>query len=351
MAQGNHLSEEVKISIISYLSGQREQCDAQLLKEWLGESEANQHLFSQIVELWEVSQINKREKNFDVDSAWHQLGEKLDAGNRKIKYLQYWPTIGRYAAVLIIAVLMATFGYYWGQSHIRFNLEDAELVEYTAPYGSKTNLKLLDGSRVWLNAGTTLAYNRNYGLSNRNLFLDGEAYFEVEKNKKLPFVVKAKNMTVTALGTRFNVKAYNEEKKIETDLLEGSVNVQVNDESSTYSVVLKPQERAIFNSNTNKLLVSKSLCDISWFSSEWVIKNTSLGELARLLERRYNVLLNFDDEKLKAFEFKATIKDETIEQVLTAIALTAPIKYKISNNQVTISWDKTKSEQYRILLK
>lgn len=350
MAQKNTISDSVKVSIINYLSGKRDECDSVLLTAWLEESEENSRLFRQLIDLWEADQIARRENNFNPDKAWARLESNM---NNKKDSFGLLLRIGRYAAVFILALFLGGFGYSWLQSKFSSGSSSPAVVEYTAPYGSKTHLKLTDGSLVWLNAGTTLRYNQQFGSLNREIELSGEAYFDVAKNRRLPFRVKAKQVSVTALGTKFNVKAYPEEADIQTILFEGSVKLQNYTAEEPSEVFLKPGEKALFNPTTNqfRVMVSPDASEVSWTTDKWIIRKCRLGEFARLLERRYDIEVTFNDERIKEYEFGGTIKGETIEQVLTAISYSAPVKYRIVNRQVSLSIDENKKDIYNTLLK
>ncbi|MDD4191232.1 MAG: FecR domain-containing protein [Mangrovibacterium sp.] len=149
------------------------------------------------------------------------------------------------------------------------------LVEDTTPYGSKTQLKLLDGSRVWLNAGTTLKCDQEFGSKNRNIRLSGEAYFEVARNANLPFTVQAKEIVVKVL---FNV-----------------------------------------DHNNFSLSDIANTSEVSWITDNWVIKNMNMDELAKLLQRRYNLSFIFTDEKIKGYEFGGTINDADANVVVAQL--------------------------------
>lgn len=349
MSQEKSISEEVKIAIINYLSRNWEDCDSTMLNSWLEEDSENSRLFGQLVDLWEADQILRGEQSFDPSKAWTRLESKMNIKPSIVVRLGGINQLARYAAIFILALVLGGIGSYLIQGHFESNLLSKNTVEYTAPYGSKTNLKLLDGSHVWLNAGTTLKYNQGFGTTNRDIQLVGEAYFEVAKSKKLPFIVNAKEISVTAVGTKFNVKAYPEEKMVETILLEGSVKL----ENEQKSVLLHPNQKAIIDSKQDGIVVSnvKNLYEVSWRTDNWIIKNTNLGSLAKLLERRYNIEITFDVDSIKNYEFAGIIKDETIEQVLTAITYVAPLKYKIVNKNVTISIDKDKLNKYDKILR
>lgn len=353
MTQEKLIPDELKITIVNFLSGRWNECDSLLLKSWLEESEENSRLFRQFVELWEADKIIRRENEFNVDEAWTKLESQIDTPKGILKQLPWsLKKMLQYAAILIFVLFLGgkVGTYFSNQADKRFAATN--LIEYSVPYGSKTSLRLPDGSQVRLNAGTTIKYNQGYGVWNRNIQLSGEAFFEVSKNKKLPFIVDAKNILVQALGTKFNVKAYPEEKIVETTLLEGSVKLNNSQNSRAQSVVLEPNQKALIDPADNHFMVSaiSSTNDLLWISDKWVVKNTKLDALAKLLMRRYNIYIKFDDDRIKNYEFGGTIKDETLEQVLAALTYSAPIKYKINNNEVTLFIDESKVNQYNRLL-
>jgi len=209
-----------------------------------------------------------------------------------------------------------------------------------------------DGSGIWINAGSVIKYDQGFGSTNRNLQLSGEAYFEVAKKKDLPFVVRAKGISVKALGTKFNVKAYPEETNIETILLEGRVEVQ-DMKNKNEKILLKPNQKAGYSTIENDFSVSaiEDNSEISWYREKWIIRNMNMLQFTKLLERRYNIDFEFEDERIKTYEFGGTIKDETLEQVLTAITYSAPIKYTLKNKHVNLSIDESKLNEYDTLLK
>lgn len=353
MTHRNSIPENLKITIVNYLCGKWDECDASLLTAWLEESNENKQLFSLLVDLWEADQLVRREKDFDPDQAWARLESEMNEKGSHPGRFARLKQLSRIAAVFVLTLLIGGTGHYFIQKLTRTSFTSSGIVEYTAPYGSKTSLKLADGSFVWLNAGTTLKYDQGFGSNNRDIALSGEAYFEVAKNRQLPFMVKAGEVSVKALGTKFNVKAYPDEKTIETILLEGAVKVQSHTPGEKRSMMLKPHQKAIFYDDCDDFAISgiNNTDEVSWVTDKWIIKNTRLENLAKLLERRYNIDFKFDDERIKDYEFGCTIKDETIEQILTAITYSAPIKYRIINNQVTLSINENKMEKYKKLLK
>ncbi|MGC9355267.1 MAG: FecR family protein, partial [Mariniphaga sp.] len=287
---------------------------------------------------------------------------------------KFWLKWTKIAAIFVLTFVSGGIGhYFFSQKHEP--TEPPLQVEYVAPLGSRSFIKMPDGSKIWLNAGTTLNYTTSFGSGNRKVKLSGEAFFEIAKNPHLPFIVQTSELNITALGTKFNVKAYDEEKTIETTLIEGSVKLEGNNFKLAEDVVLKRNEKAIFTkkaqsveinerihppANNNKEVAPKtglkiissveSAPIISWKEERWVINNEKLGSLSRKLERRFAVNIIFDNELLKEYSFGGTLEDETLEQVLDAICSSSPIKYLVEGKTVYIMPDKQRMNKFKHLL-
>jgi ferric-dicitrate binding protein FerR (iron transport regulator) len=235
---------------------------------------------------------------------------------------------------------------------------------------------LSDGTAVTLNAGSRLKYDNRFGIEDRVVQLEGEGYFKVAKDSKKPFTVKTSQLNIMALGTTFNIKAYSEDKTIETTLIEGSIKIeQITDKSRPEVMVLKPNQKLTFfkgdstmvdetaikkgktENNTRPLQVQKSISIprlvtenvnvepvISWKENRWIFEKQSLSWIAVELERRFDVQIHFESERLKTFRFTGTIIAEPIEQVLEVMSITAPINFKLKGRVVTLSENKNFEE-------
>lgn len=233
------------------------------------------------------------------------------------------------------------------------------------PYGAITELQLLDGTHIMLNAGSSLKYNNGFNIQNRDIFLEGEAYFRVNQNSTLPFIVNASNISVKALGTEFNLKAYIDEGTIEATLIKGSIEIiKTGDGADEGEKILdlEPRQKAIYIKHSDQLTID-SLIDldpsvykpsyvnndkvlispeadikqiIAWTNNELVIKSESLESLSVKLQRKYNVKIIFGDNNVKKYRFTGLLRDEPIEQVLNAIKLSAPIDFRVDGKTVLL---------------
>lgn len=212
----------------------------------------------------------------------------------------------------------------------------------TIPYGKVFKLELYDGTIVHLNSGTSFKYPVKFLKGKkRKVFLEGEAFFEVAKDKENPFVVNAKEMNVIALGTEFNVSSYKEDTKTSTVLVEGSVGVYKKDEefNRKKSIILKPNQKADLN-NENKI-ISVETVDVriftGWINGELIFNHVTFSKIRKMLERHYNVEIINNNIQLEKEIFTATFDTESIQEVLEAFNKNYSIKYIINENKIIIN--------------
>ena len=205
-----------------------------------------------------------------------------------------------------------------------------EIFEIVAERGQKSSVTLPDGSCVMINSASTISYTSDYNVKERNVFLSGEAYFDVASNADIPFVVHADKVSVTALGTEFNIKAYAEDPYVVTTLVEGSVRTEA---GTQYELLTRAQE-ASYNKEADVLL-AYDVKDISravpWIRNELLFENESLADIAVTLERMYNVTIVFEDEAAKGYSYTGLIRNNSLQNVLELISSTSPVGYKMNS--------------------
>jgi ferric-dicitrate binding protein FerR (iron transport regulator) len=237
--------------------------------------------------------------------------------------------------------------------------------EINTPAGAKSKVTLPDGSTVWLNAESNLRYSNKFGKKDREIFLTGEAFFEVAKNKSKVFVVQAADLSIKAYGTAFNVKSYPEENTVEATLIEGSIGVKRSglNKDNKDEVMLEPNQRVVYyksavkkvNEKTTEIepgtepvnsekrekqltyMISKGIDPVqftSWKEGTLSITSENLADLAIKLERKYDVKIQFENDALKKIKFSGSLKDETVEQVIEAIGIAAHIDYEIDERNI-----------------
>ncbi|WP_343613058.1 FecR domain-containing protein [Flavobacterium sp.] len=209
------------------------------------------------------------------------------------------------------------------------------------PYGKKFRLQLSDGTFVHLNSGTTLKYPVKFiAGENRQVFLDGEAFFDVAKDKKHPFIVNADELNVRVLGTHFNVSNYPEDALTDVVLVEGSVGMYESSQEfdAVKNTILKPGFKGSFNKENAKISTKAVITDIytSWIDGGLTFRNMTFKNIITKLERRYNVTIVNKNEKLASEKFNASFKEESIENVMSYFNEIHGINYTIKNNQILI---------------
>jgi transmembrane sensor len=230
--------------------------------------------------------------------------------------------------------------------------------------GSRSRSMLPDGSTVWLNVGSKLFYDDNFSGPTREVRLEGEAFFDVVKQLHRPFIVHTSGIDIKVLGTSFNVKSYPDDKTVETTLYHGSVKIFRENESEKSAIILKPNEKAIIPKDaaiTNNQVSSKNdspvpairpasytlthidstkkeseRIETAWLYSRLEFKGDSFEEVARKMERWYNVTIYFTDEKVKQLSVTGSFEKETIEQAFAALKTGFPINYKIANHEIYV---------------
>lgn len=263
-----------------------------------------------------------------------------------------------YTPLAVFVVALIAFILFW-QNQVR-SMDEVMVQsqhfsgEVSTAMGNRTRMVLPDSTIVWLNAGSRLTYNKEFGLTNRNTVLSGEAFFEVKKSS-LPFIIKANAVQIKVLGTAFNVKSYSNEKTTETCLLRGKVEITL-DKRPGETFVLKPNEKLIvandikttgkeMNRKKEPMVVLSSLTqasdqtiiETSWVNNKLVFQDESFEELAVKMERWYGVEIEFASERIAGERLSGTFTKETIQEALEILQMTTSFRFSLRSNSVIIS--------------
>jgi ferric-dicitrate binding protein FerR (iron transport regulator) len=323
----------IKLLIIAELDGEITLQEKELLYNWISKSESNARYYAQIKDLWEASLANASEIA-QTSQEWERFNRRIAAHPKKLKKRFNRVTWYQVAAVLVIGLLIANL--------LIPKIKTNEPIYYTsiAPEGSIAQTILPDGTMIYLNAGTALKYDVNQSGKQRDVYINGEAWFNVEKNKEKPFVVHTPYYNVKVLGTQFNVKTYEDEETVVTTLEEGSIQVLSSEKLKLQEdIILKPGEQLVYN-KTNQNFTHLKKVDTrlfsSWKDNKLIFLDMQFGELVQLLERKYGVEMVVADESILTEHFTGTIKNETILEILNIIEHTHPIRYKLEGQKVII---------------
>lgn len=320
----------------SFMRGETSSQEEQLLANWLHSPEAKEELLNYYQETWNNSGNNL---TADVQGRMYerikrQMHATPQLNQQKPKKRFSFRRVLQYAAVVLLVIMAGVGGHLYTTVQVKDTEHNSKYLVQTDK-GQRANITLPDGTVVWLNSYTQLQYNADYGTTKRIVTLTGEAYFEVAKNKDKPFIVKAEGVDVEALGTTFNVKAYQEDPRIVATLFSGAVRVSSNENN----VILSPDENATYDRNSGRLsthqLENSSYAKM-WRDNELVFNGETLDEIAVLLNRMYNVQIIFKSERIKKYCFSGVICNNSLDNVIELISLTSPITYETRGDTIVL---------------
>jgi len=254
--------------------------------------------------------------------------------NKEIRKKQFVRISFRVAALVIPFVVLLGFGLYLNSQVDLFG--KSPYAEIYIPRGESGRILFQDGSEAYLNADTKIRYPQKFGLTKRQVYVDGEAYFNVSPAKKRPFIVHAGNTSVKVLGTSFNVKAYNNEEKIEVVLDEGKIEFRTS--GNRYS--LSPGQLVVYHKTNGESVVrnlSKSTNLSLWKNNIIYFHDTPLTEVLRMLERRYGVSFEVKDRKALEYSYTITTRQTTITDILSELQKIAPVKFTFQKDAILVS--------------
>lgn len=320
-------------NLLRYLKGTAGEEENLMVEAWCEASPENRKVLEQLYYTLFVADRVSAMKAADVDGSLAKLKSVIRQKERKTR------TIGwkRYAVVVaaFMAGIVCTGGVLWG-------LLSDSVYRYTAltESGQQASVVLPDGTKVWLNASSTVEYHTSLFSSGRNVNLQGEAYFEVKQDKHAPFIVSAKGIETRVLGTKFNIRAYKQEVTLKTTLLEGAVGVTF-PRSERKEITMKPNQQLtvdLENMKTQLVDVPDARKSIAWIKGKVRFEQSTLKEIAETLEKHYDVHINIADVALQQQRFTGDFDlTDPIDQILSALSLTNKFDYQIQGREVELT--------------
>jgi len=331
--------EELDALLARYLSGQLREGDMDLLQNWAKLDAHNERL---LADLQRIKQENQKKINtLFPEKPYERIWEKIEK-QPSFSAIPHpsWRNLGKYAAAIFLALTVAFIGYrQFLTPNVQQKIALPTLIEKSNPPGQKSKVFLPDGSWLWLNADSKITYDQSFNDSLRIVHLSGEAYFNIKSDATKPFKVITNGLTTTALGTAFNVKAFENENYEEVALAEGKVNVEVNPASASKSsnLILTPGEMAAAPANTP---LSKSSFDftekLGWKDGILYFRNANLAEVIDKLERWYGVTIHHNSPGDRAWKFTAEFHNEYLDNILKVLGETENFQFKINKDNVEL---------------
>lgn len=360
---------EIKKLLGRFTSGEVSETEKQLLFSFFNEPGSRVFVYRWLKKKWKGQAQEELNPDIDFDQLLSKIHLNIKADRSapipqktgQSRFIRIIYTSMRYAAVCLVACGIEW--YILTQAGNREQVKETVYNQIDVPHGSRSFIVLADSTKVWLNAGAKLHYPANFEGKQREVYLEGEAFFEVKKDQYRPFFVKVNGMDLKVHGTKFNVKAYPDEYQIETTLLEGSVEVigLKSDQKEDQNLFLKPgQKLVLYKEKTNtsggiadnkssQAIGSVKITDarlinltvttpeIAWTHDNLVFDKQRFDEVKTRLERWYGVTIEVKDSSVLDYRFSGTFDKETFEQAMYALKEAAGFEYVLNKKHVIIN--------------
>jgi len=304
-----------------------------------------------LFEIYEDLNIDDFEPNTDFDALLHKIHheinirqipefDNIEKDSTKAVFSRLFPTKLRNAAAILLVFIIGyglfVTGKYSG-SRINVNKAEETFNEVSSSPDAISKVTLPDGSLVWLNHSSILKYPAVFKGSAREVELNGEGYFEVASNRDIPFIVNVKQIKITAYGTSFNLMAYADEDRVETSLIDGSVEIfkQLSNGELAHLYKMNQHDHVVYLENEDKIQVRTIKDDryLSWKDGKLIFTEAPFEEVVQKLSRWFNVDIEIEDNRLNGMTLTATFVNETLPQVMELLAYALPIDYSITKRE------------------
>jgi transmembrane sensor len=345
-------NDDIKLLLVKYITNQATDAEVKEVKRWIKLHPENELYFIELYDAWQ-NMLYAKPEIIDEEIAYNSFLNKIDPPEAPVRSFKW---LGITAVVI---VLVASCAWYFNRSIP----VDKTANQIVAKKGSIRKIVLTDGTTVWLNAVSTIKYDNNFGKTNRTVYLEGEAFFDIAHgDNKVPFLVRTKNYTVRDIGTKFNLKAYPNDTFFETTVIKGEVAVEGNSGDNSQGlnrIYVKPHQVLKINysdehNEKEKLTASSSgafnevrVLQVDsakmnvydgWKDDVLIFDGSTLGEIAKVLERRYNVKITIANTEIKSIRYSGSFKNvPDINKVLLIIKQNTPVNYTIDGSNVTIT--------------
>jgi transmembrane sensor len=350
------MNESDQILIVKYISGQADAEETAMAKYLINSSKTHENFYRQYYETWQKA-LYYDTSGIDADKAYSRfLASSRQEPDTGPKHFLTFPRLA-IAATLLLFCTIGIYFYNQGAASRQQAIAVTES-EVTVPKGSTRKMVLPDGTKVSINAGSTLRFEAGFGQSSRTVYLDGEAYFDIAGHE-VPFIVKTNRHVIRDIGTIFNVKAYSDDLEFETAVIEGEVAIEGklslnSDKAEKVSVkqqqVLKLNYAPILDSGENRSdaadLIEAKVQKVNsvqleaytgWTEDLLVFEGKTFQEITRIMERRYDVEIITNDIKLRNYAYTGSFKNvDSVEKALKILKETTDINYEQNGKVITI---------------
>lgn len=322
------IDEEV---LVAFLKGELDAAQAEAVEAWYDRSAANRRMLGQVYYILYVSDRINDAAGIDVERSLRQFKRRMHAG-RRISLRRSAVRIA--AAAVVAAVLLAG-----GLTTVLLSKRLAQPVTVVTQLGERSQVVLPDGTKVWLNSSSSVEYVAPFFSCQRRVKMEGEAYFEVEHDRRAPFVVSTNGLDVEVLGTRFNIRNDDNDHRVTTVLLEGAVKASASGHGQA-SVRLHPAQQLVFDTRTHAMRLTdcpSAERSINWIDGRFCFEHDTFGEIVAELKRYYNVDIRFMDTRLRDMRFSGNFRvEDGIYHIMSVLQLTYKFNYRIAGNDIEL---------------
>lgn len=322
------IDEEV---LVAFLKGELDAAQAEAVEAWYDRSAANRRMLGQVYYILYVSDRINDAAGIDVERSLRQFKRRMHAGRR----ISLRRSAVRIAAAAVIAAVLLAGGF----TTVSLSKRLAQPVTVVTQLGERSQVVLPDGTKVWLNSSSSVEYVAPFFSRQRRVKMEGEAYFEVEHDRRAPFVVSTNGLDIEVLGTRFNIRNDDNEHRVTTVLLEGAVKAYASGREQA-SVRLHPAQQLVFDTRTHAMRLTdcpSAERSINWIDGRFCFEHDTFGEIVAELKRYYNVDIRFMDNRLRDMRFSGNFRvEDGIYHIMSVLQLTYKFNYRIVGNDIEL---------------
>lgn len=326
-----------------YLSHETSKAETEEVEKWADQSGKNRQELDKIRLMLEQADSVYKLKQYNSEAAWEKVSSKLEATPAKVRQLNFRKkgikTFYKYAAVLLVALLLGTAGYFIG---FRNPLQEIYTTEVVAGLQNENEFILPDGSTVTLNSESKISYPKRFKGQTREVTITGEAFFDVKPNAEKPFVINAGEARIKVLGTSFNVSAYPENEKVEVVVETGRVEVShktKKPEADDEKILLTRGEKGTLLEKENILEKSVNTDPnfLAWKTRNLVFEETPMKQVIGHLKKVYRIDIEVEDEEINDMVLTAEFDKKPIDFVLNVVTLTFDLDLNFENDHYILA--------------
>lgn len=320
-------------AISAKLNNTAEEDDTRQIQEWLDLAPENAVILTEIIDIWSITSEQPEYYQPDLTYNWNKLIQKINYRSRRKNSLFLFIKIVAAAAVLILVFISGITLSDRFVSHPK-TLTYSKII---SPKGNKTQIILPDSSKVWLNSGAELWYPSDYTSSNREVWMKGECYFQVEKDPDHPFVVHGSKLQLQVFGTSFNLKEDETNDRTDVTLVNGKVKVLTLQDKTISEMI--PGQQLVYRKGVAVVKQAENPEALtSWVNNILIFKNQPFSDVVSYLSGWYGVNIKFDQTLYDHHKYTFKVKTESLREVLELITIITPINYHIEGDQITIKY-------------